>query len=332
MGVLDSLSLPVQVGQGTGANILGLVGKGLAGLEALGAAVEAVGAGEQLLALLEVNVRGTRGVVLVAGAKEGRAVGGEVGQLATAGVDIGFVVAEALVDFAAGRGGNVGFFEAHLTKLDEKSDTKKRIMQHSVLTSSSASSSARSAWLMADFRSSPDSSGIWSIFCDRSAWTSLSSASYELKSSEPASVSRGFAMVAVVRGVRGDEREETEYGEAGCWLVQLGVPSVREDKQWREIGTDSSNTQRTEDSGAMRQAAMVCDGNVQASWVDEWNGMDGLASPLRRRFSGSRSWMVTAELQRHPLYRVLCSRLPSGCTTQCIPSHSKPSHIQLRCT
>lgn len=50
---------------------------------------------------------------------------------------------------------------------------------------------------MADLRGSPDSSGIWSSFCDRSAWTSFSSASYELKSSEPASVSSGFDIVAV---------------------------------------------------------------------------------------------------------------------------------------
>ncbi|TQW06607.1 hypothetical protein IF2G_06029 [Cordyceps javanica] len=175
MGVLDGLALAVQVGEGAGANLLRLVGEGLAGLEALGAAVEAVGAGEQLLALLEVDVGGAGGVVGVAGAEEGGAVRGEVGELAAAAVDVGLVVAEALVDLAAGRRGDVGLFEAHLAD-------------------SSASSSARSAWLMAALRGSPESSGICSIFCDRSAWTSLSSASYELKSSEPASLSRGFDM------------------------------------------------------------------------------------------------------------------------------------------
>ena len=41
--VLDRLALAVQISQGAGADGLGLVGKRLAGLEALGAAVKAVG-------------------------------------------------------------------------------------------------------------------------------------------------------------------------------------------------------------------------------------------------------------------------------------------------
>lgn len=106
-GMLDGLALAVQVGQGAGADGLGLVGEGLAGLEALGAAVQAVGAGEELLALLE---GGVRGVVAVAGAEEGGAVVGQAAEFAAVGVHVRVPVAETLVDLGAGRGRDVLLF------------------------------------------------------------------------------------------------------------------------------------------------------------------------------------------------------------------------------
>ncbi len=55
--MLDDVPLALQVGERAGADGLGLVGQGLAVLEALGAAVQAVGAGQQLLALLQPGRR-----------------------------------------------------------------------------------------------------------------------------------------------------------------------------------------------------------------------------------------------------------------------------------
>lgn len=180
----DPLALLVEVGEGAGADLLRVVGEGLAGAQALGAAVEAVGAGEQLLALLELQVRGAGvGVVGVAGAEEGGAVVGEGAQLALVAVHVGFEVAEALVYLGARGGGDVLLFETHLSELEAVGVSEGVACRERYgggekwITSSSASSRARSAAVMAAFRGSPFSSGIWSSFWVRSAWTSLNSAS-----------------------------------------------------------------------------------------------------------------------------------------------------------
>lgn len=56
-------------------------------------------------------------VVGVAGAEECGAVRGEGAQFAFEAVDVGFVVAEALVDFGACGGRDVLLFQAHLIEL-----------------------------------------------------------------------------------------------------------------------------------------------------------------------------------------------------------------------
>lgn len=69
-----------------------------------------------MLALLELHVGGGW-IVRVSVPEEGRAVGGEGGQLALVGVDVGFEVSEALVYFRAGGGGDVLLLETHLAEL-----------------------------------------------------------------------------------------------------------------------------------------------------------------------------------------------------------------------
>lgn len=81
LGMQNGLSLLMQIRQGRRADSLRLVSEGLRGLQALGRAIEALGAREELLALRELDVGvggGGRvlGVVAVAGAEEGGAVGG----------------------------------------------------------------------------------------------------------------------------------------------------------------------------------------------------------------------------------------------------------------
>jgi hypothetical protein len=173
MGMLDGLALSMQIGEGARADGLGLGGEGLGGLEALGGAIEAVGSRKQLLALLELEVvrataRAGR-VVGVAGPEEGGAVVGQGAELALVGVDIGFVVSEALVYFGPRRGGNVLLFEAHLPELGWSVNISFEWVREigdwnqgrgGGRTSSSASSRARSAWLIAALRGSPESSGI----------------------------------------------------------------------------------------------------------------------------------------------------------------------------
>lgn len=82
--MLDGLALATEVGEGGGTDGLGLISEALRGLEALGAPVEAVGTGEQLLALLKLDVAAAVGVVRVAltTAKQRGAVLAEGAQLA----------------------------------------------------------------------------------------------------------------------------------------------------------------------------------------------------------------------------------------------------------
>lgn len=116
--VLDALALGVEVGEGGGADGLGLVGEGLGGAQALRGAVEAVGAGQQLLPLLELEVaRARAGVVGVARAEERGAVVGEGPQLALGLVDVGLEVAQARVDLVAARRGDVLLLQTHLAEL-----------------------------------------------------------------------------------------------------------------------------------------------------------------------------------------------------------------------
>ena len=76
-----------------------------------------------MLALLQLLVVGVVGVgvgvvvVTVAAVEEGGAVGGEGVEFAFAGVDVGFVVAEAGVQAGADGGGDVLFFDAHGVEL-----------------------------------------------------------------------------------------------------------------------------------------------------------------------------------------------------------------------
>ena len=95
--MLDLLSLQLQIRQGPASNLLRLVRHPLALAQALGAAIQAVGAREELLPLLQLLV--CAGVVGVAVSEQGFAVRGEVFEFALAGVDVGFEVAEALVHF-----------------------------------------------------------------------------------------------------------------------------------------------------------------------------------------------------------------------------------------
>lgn len=201
VGVLDGLALAAQVGEGGRADGLGLVGQALARLEALRGAVEAVRARQELLPLLELHVVGVVRVRGVAAAEEGGAVVAQGAEAAGGLVDGGLHVAEALVRLGPGGGGDVLLLELHLAELEVmglrplvlasvspffffffflililvvfSSENKERRRVH---TNSSASSRARSAWLIAAFRGSPDSSGIVSSFCARSASTRRNSA------------------------------------------------------------------------------------------------------------------------------------------------------------
>lgn len=114
--MLDGLPLAVQVGEGGGADGLGLVGEALAGLEALGGPVEAVGPGQELLALLELDVAGGVRVPL-AGAEEGGPVVGQGPELPLRLVDGRLHVAVPLVGPRAGPGGDVLLLELHLAEL-----------------------------------------------------------------------------------------------------------------------------------------------------------------------------------------------------------------------
>ncbi|ROW16988.1 hypothetical protein VPNG_01213 [Cytospora leucostoma] len=116
VGVLDRLPLAVQVGEGRRADGLGLVGQPLARLEALGGPVEPVGAGEELLPLLELDVAGVVRVAL-AGAEEGGPVLGQGAELALGLVDGRLHVAVALVGLRAGAGGDVLLLDLHLAQL-----------------------------------------------------------------------------------------------------------------------------------------------------------------------------------------------------------------------
>src|SRR5690242_2936681 len=68
--VFNRLALAVQVAQGAGANLLRLEGYPLALAQTVGAAVQAVGAGEELLALLELGIAAMLRVVGVAAAEQ----------------------------------------------------------------------------------------------------------------------------------------------------------------------------------------------------------------------------------------------------------------------
>ena len=85
-GIFDSLSLPAKICQGACTDSLGLIRKRLAGLQSLRASIKTVRPREQLLSLLHVNVGRARGVICVSRSEEGRAIGGEGGQLATSGI------------------------------------------------------------------------------------------------------------------------------------------------------------------------------------------------------------------------------------------------------
>lgn len=113
--MLNRLPLRMQIGQRIPPNILRLERDALTVAQPLRAAIQAVRAGEQLLPLLELVVGGR--VVGVAVSEQRAAVVGEGFELAFAGVDVGFEIAEALVDFAADGGGDVLFFDAHLVQL-----------------------------------------------------------------------------------------------------------------------------------------------------------------------------------------------------------------------
>jgi hypothetical protein len=79
--------------------------------------IKPIGAGKQLLTLLKLYI--TR-IVRIARAKESRSVGGERSKLALCGINIGLVVAEALVDLGTGCGGDILLLEAHLIELEGK--------------------------------------------------------------------------------------------------------------------------------------------------------------------------------------------------------------------
>lgn len=113
--MLNRLPLDLQIRQSIPPDALGLVGRDLRVAQPLRAAIEALSAGEELLALLELVVGG--GGVGVAVPEQGFAVVGEGFEFAFGAVDVGFEVAEALVDFGARDGGDVGSFDAHLIEL-----------------------------------------------------------------------------------------------------------------------------------------------------------------------------------------------------------------------
>lgn len=89
----------MQIAQRPRANLLCLERYPLALAQPPGTAVQPVGAGEELLALLELRVA-LLWVVGVAGAEELGFVVGVLLQLALGGVEVGFEVAEARVVFA----------------------------------------------------------------------------------------------------------------------------------------------------------------------------------------------------------------------------------------
>lgn len=112
----DLLTLPMQVAQRAGANLLRLECDALRLAQAARGPVEAVGAREELLSLLELGV-GALGVVRIAVAKELAAVVCVRLELALGGVDIVLEVAEAGVVLGLEVGGDVGLLEAHLAHL-----------------------------------------------------------------------------------------------------------------------------------------------------------------------------------------------------------------------
>lgn len=114
--VLDDIALAFQIGERACANRLCIVGKCLAVLEALCASVQTVGARQQLLALLQLNISAAW-VIRVAATKQSSAVICQSTQLALVSIDIRFVVAEALIDAHAARRGDVLFLELHLADL-----------------------------------------------------------------------------------------------------------------------------------------------------------------------------------------------------------------------
>jgi len=112
--MLNYLSLSMQIRQRTRTDGLCLVRQRLTRLQALRAAIQPICPRQQLLALLELHIIR---VVRVSAAEESRAVVGQGAKFPLCGVDVGFVVAEALVYFRSGCGGDVLLFEAHLIKL-----------------------------------------------------------------------------------------------------------------------------------------------------------------------------------------------------------------------
>ena len=119
--MLDLLPLRLQVRQGPPPNILRLVRDPLALPQALRTPVQPLRARKQLLALLQLRIaRAPRvgvWVVGVAVSEEGTPIGGEGGEEAASGVDVGGEVAERLVDARFLRGGDVLLFDAHLVEL-----------------------------------------------------------------------------------------------------------------------------------------------------------------------------------------------------------------------
>lgn len=109
----------MQIRQRPPPDILRLQRDPLALPQPVRATIQSVGAREELLPLLELVV-GSGGIVGIAVSEERFAVGGEGSEFAFQAVDVGFEVAEALVGFAAGGGGNVLLFDAHLIQLHRR--------------------------------------------------------------------------------------------------------------------------------------------------------------------------------------------------------------------
>ncbi len=116
--VMDNIPLPLQVGQRVRADCLGLISQGLAVLQPLRAAIQTVGAAQQLLALLQLDISW---VVAVAAAKEGGPVVRQVLELALVAIHVRLVVAEALVHLGPRSRGDVLLGEFHLVQLRESS-------------------------------------------------------------------------------------------------------------------------------------------------------------------------------------------------------------------
>lgn len=89
----------MQVGESAGTDSLCLEGESLARLEPLGASIEAVGAGQQLLSLLQCGIGW---VIAVPAAEERGPVVRETAQLAPVAVHVRVPITEPLVDFGAG--------------------------------------------------------------------------------------------------------------------------------------------------------------------------------------------------------------------------------------